>query len=436
MNLNPCFLRVWLVLVWLSCGIAEAVGQPTANPPLPPDLASLNAQFLKLESERVTTPYQTELTQLLNRHSERINQRIVEERGSGNLDAILALESELKSLAAQEPVPQPEEGGVLVHPSVKTIRALYQEEYARIVAARVANLNSLTVPLDRRLALMEAEFTKRNRLDDAKVIRSYRDALARKADSFTSVESPKITATGDFKNSLGMKFLPVPGTTVFFCIHETRRSDYAAYADEVPGVPSYWKKAEVDGNPVGDKDDHPAVSVSWEDAQAFCTWLSKRENKVYRLPTDREWSYAVGIGRDENWTKDTTPESLHRRNKKAFPWGTHRLPVDGAGNFADTCTKQVLPNRPFIAGYTDGFSTTAPVMSFPPNKFGLYDLGGNVWEWCEDWWNNAKILHVLRGGAWIVDVEEQLLSSYRGTGKPETHSNHYGFRCVVEVPQK
>ena len=114
----------------------------------------------------------------------------------------------------------------------------------------------------------------------------------------------------------------------------------------------------------GDKDDHPVVGVSWVDAQAFCGWLSKKEGKTYRLPTDQEWSIAVGLGRHEKSDKGTTPIMFSGKVAE-FPWGGTYPPRtnDKAGNYADTSLKDKLPTLTVIEGYTDGFPTTAPVMS-------------------------------------------------------------------------
>jgi formylglycine-generating enzyme required for sulfatase activity len=251
----------------------------------------------------------------------------------------------------------------------------------------------------------------------------------------TIVPPSRILPGQPFTNTLGMKFVPVPGTEVFFCIHETRRQDYAAYAAEIPGVDGTWKNQQKEGIPVGDKDDHPVVGMSWEDAQKFCAWLSKKEGKTYRLPTDQEWSFAVGIGNEEKWTKDTTPEMLHGKVTNKFPWGGDFPPkaTDQAGNYADTMCKEKFPSMPFIEGYMDNFATTAPVMSFKPNKLGIYDLGGNVWEWCEDWFNALNVEHVLRGGSWGDYGRAFPLSSFRFHGTPGSRRWSCGFRCVLVV---
>jgi len=248
------------------------------------------------------------------------------------------------------------------------------------------------------------------------------------AISQTVVPPPKITPGQSFTNSLGMKFVPVPGTMVHFCIHETRKADYAEYA-ATSSVDGSWQNVTAYGLPVSTADDHPVANVSWEDATAFCAWLSKKEGRPYRLPTDREWSYAAGIGSDES--KDQTPAALNGKITDEFPWGKTWPPPQGAGNYADMSLKDKAPTRTVINGYTDGFAATAPVMSFSPNKLGLYDLGGNLWEWCEDWFNSEQQTRVLRGSGW--SSPDHLLSSDRYQQAPDARRWHNGFRCVVEM---
>jgi hypothetical protein len=104
--------------------------------------------------------------------------------------------------------------------------------------------------------------------------------------------------------------------------------------------------------------------VNWDDAQAFCRWLSEKEGKTYRLPTDREWSLAVGIGREEDWKSDTTPETVFKP-PDVFPWGTNGRRRRARGTTATRAATPRLPAKmPYIEGYDDGFPTTAPVMSF------------------------------------------------------------------------
>jgi formylglycine-generating enzyme required for sulfatase activity/serine/threonine protein kinase len=247
-----------------------------------------------------------------------------------------------------------------------------------------------------------------------------------------SIITSDATKEAPFVNTLGMKFVPVPGTKVLFCIHETRKDDYAAYAAENAGVDDGWKNPNREGVPVSFAGDHPVCNVSWEDAKGFCAWLSKKEGRAYRLPTDREWSMAVGIADRED--PNATPASLNGRIPEEYVWGKEWPPPKGAGNFADTATAEKLPNQKIIPGYTDGFATTAPVMSFTPNKLGIYDLAGNVWQYCEDWFDAAHTLHTIRGGNWDDgDSSRPFLLSTRFADKPDYRHNTRGFRCVLEA---
>jgi formylglycine-generating enzyme required for sulfatase activity len=225
-----------------------------------------------------------------------------------------------------------------------------------------------------------------------------------------------------------------------FCIHETRYKDYAEYAAEIGNVGKIWKRQLVDGySSTENNEEHPVTRVTWEDARAFCAWLSKKEGRTYRLPTDREWSCAVGVGRDEKWKQDSTPATIIKDTIE-FPWGTKWPPPKGAGNYSDQSRKEKAPrdDAQYLDGYDDGFPTTAPVMGYAPNKLGLYDLGGNVWEWCEDQYNAAKADRVLRGGSWNSVNRDSLLSSSRNPRSPSIpnyiYNSTYGFRVVIELP--
>lgn len=243
------------------------------------------------------------------------------------------------------------------------------------------------------------------------------------------------TEDPDYTNSLGMKFMPVKDTEVYFCVHETRRKDYEAYDKEVPTIDTAWKKFVIEGRKAGHEPDHPVVAVQFADAVAFCDWLTQREGIKHRLPTDKEWSYAVGNGNSEKWVKSATPESLNF-GVRDFPWGTKKMPPT-SGNYGDITWVTAYTGNPFVEGYTDGFLTTAPVMSFQPNKFGLYDMGGNVSEWVSDWFNKENVEHTLRGAGWN-SAGKFLYSAARLT-LAESGTKYYksfGFRVVVEVPEK
>jgi curved DNA-binding protein CbpA len=219
-------------------------------------------------------------------------------------------------------------------------------------------------------------------------------------------------------NSLGMKFAAVSGTSVLFSIWGTRVQDYAAYAQSAGAVDRSWQTP-----PFSQTIAHPVVNVSWDDANNFCRWLTEKERREaklspgteYRLPSDAEWSWAVGIGDRE---LDGTPKAKSMKLTDAYPWGMEWPPPKGAGNY-----------DPSLG--IDSFDHTSPVGSFAPNAHGLFDLGGNVWEWCEDFLNGAPGPRVLRGASWNFSGAGHLLSSYRNGALPGARSGGIGFRCVL-----
>jgi formylglycine-generating enzyme required for sulfatase activity len=220
---------------------------------------------------------------------------------AGKLEDAIALRAEKQRLEKEESMPTAqEEGALAAAPMLKELRKTYRGTAAQYDAARIQTLHTLCDKYDQALAVFQTELTKAAKLDDALHVKNVRDRLAETKNK--GFPSPAMHAAASnkrsmtFTNSLGMKFVPVPDTEVMFCIHETRRQDYAAYAAEAPGVDDIWKNQQMGGIPAGNKDDHPVVGMNWEDAQKFCAWLSKKEGKTYRLPTDQEWSCAAALG--------------------------------------------------------------------------------------------------------------------------------------------
>ncbi len=145
-------------------------------------------------------------------------------------------------------------------------------------------------------------------------------------------------------------------------------------------------------------EEHPVVNVSWNDAVAFCKWLSKKEGKTYRLPTEAEWEYACRAGTTTRYYSGDDPETLAK-----------------VGNVADAAAKAQFPHWTWTIKANDGYVFTAPVGKFKPNAFGLYDMHGNAWQWCADWWGEdyygkspaddpkgpaSGYGRVRRGGSW------------------------------------
>jgi formylglycine-generating enzyme required for sulfatase activity len=232
----------------------------------------------------------------------------------------------------------------------------------------------------------------------------------------------RLTVGQTWTNSLGMEFVPVPGTDVLFCKWETRVQDYAAFAKDT-GLA--WQPAS------GSNPSDPAVGMTWSDAQAFCKWLTEREiaagglspGRMYRLPKDWEWSVAVGLKED----KKGTPAQRAGKIVDVYPWGNQWPPPVGAGNVGPGLR-------------TDSFPRLSSVGSFPANQYGLFDMCGNVGEWCQDDadGNTGKQPNrvALRGGSWNCSGASSLLSSSRYLMGPDKPSAETGIRCVVTKPSR
>jgi formylglycine-generating enzyme required for sulfatase activity len=195
-----------------------------------------------------------------------------------------------------------------------------------------------------------------------------------------------------------------------------------------------WQHPEGPASTLEHRWQHPVVQIAWDDANAYAKWAGKR------LPTEAEFEYAARGGLDRklySWGDDLTPKGKWQANI----WQGH-FPYK---NTAD-----------------DGFVTTAPVRSFPANGYGLYDMTGNVWEWCSDWYradyyrslpqgqvvNNPQgprdsedpfergvAKRVLRGGSFLCT--DQYCARYmvgaRGKGEPTSGCSNIGFRCAKSI---
>ena len=400
----------------------------------PAELLLLRQQYEKLLSDRVTKIYDEGVRRLNDSYVGGVDRSIADAKTTGDLQLVLALEAEKKSISHSEAFPADDAQAVA---PLKKLRPIYRTQLAKLDDQRTAGQLALVTPYIAKLKQLEATLTKSDRVEDAKTVLGYRESLGG-STSAVMAGVPRPVTAGGFTNSLDMKFVPVSGINVLFCIHETRRKDYAVFAADVPGTDGKWKSDKISGVPLDDADNQPVSGVKFDDAVAFCEWLSKKEGKTFRLPTDREWSYGAGIGYKEKWTNNTTPEMRHHLKAGDFSWGKKFPPksTDQAGNYADTKRHDRFPNDPFVSDYTDGFIVTAPVMSFKPNEQGLYDMGGNVWEWVQDWWNEKKALHVLRGGSWITSSPEEMRTSGRATSDHPgiSYYHAFGFRVVLEKP--
>jgi formylglycine-generating enzyme required for sulfatase activity len=235
-------------------------------------------------------------------------------------------------------------------------------------------------------------------------------------------------------NSIGMRFVPVGA--ILAGVHPVRVADFARFSREMGrarAVPDFEQG-----------DEHPVVLVTWDEAQAFCDWLTKHEIEEgklaeplkYRLPTDLEWSEAAGLPE----TGGSTPEERDG-NSADFGWGKKWPPPDGAGNFLDATALELGARRPgseqpvvaseVISGYRDGFARTSPVGTFAANAMGLYDMAGNVWQWVADPYRRTGEWGTLRGGSWATGARAELRLSNRQVSARNTRDTSFGFRVVL-----
>jgi formylglycine-generating enzyme required for sulfatase activity len=277
-----------------------------------------------------------------------------------------------------------------------------------------------------------------------KIVRAGKDQSATGMAEAGGVTVAQASKDQPFVNSLGMKFVPVPivggptdGQRVLFGVWDTRVQDYEAYVQETRRE---WPKVSFPQGPT-----LPAVNMNWDDAQAFCQWLTARDQAAgrlpaewrYRLPSDHEWSCAVGIGTREDAV--SSPSEKNGKITDEFPWGTQWPPPKGAGNYRGEEIREAQGDaklaklKDVITGYNDGFIYPSPVGSFPANRYGLFDMGGNVWQWCEDWYDDQKQERVTRGASWLDPGPGNPRSSCRNHLRPAKRFDNSGFRCVLSA---
>ncbi len=238
-------------------------------------------------------------------------------------------------------------------------------------------------------------------------------------------------------NALGMKFVPlVEG--IMIAATETRRRDYLEFVKATNGR----KPGNLDLEGKGGT--QPVVAVDREEARAFCAWLTEHERNagligakdLYRLPTDEEWSRAVGLPLE----RGASPSERNGRIRGIYPWGFDWPPPENVDNFANMNASRRANLENVIPGYEDHFPQLAPVGAFAPNERGIIGLAGNASEWVDtdfEATKNADVktksnLGTVRGGNWRSANPDELLSSARTPVPPDTKRPTIGFRIVLE----
>ncbi|SRR6266536_1385916 len=201
----------------------------------------------------------------------------------------------------------------------------------------------------------------------------------------------------------------------------TRCTPGAEWWSEVPGA--YWRRPEGWHSTLDGRQDHSVVHVSWCDAKAYCDWAGMR------LPTEAEWEFGARGGLDG----------------RRFPWGDELRPY---GEHRMNIWQGLFPVHNTLS---DGYLATAPVTAFPPNRYGLFGMTGNVWEWAADWfsptWHRSASRvnpagpptgdrKALRGGSYLchASYSYRYRVSARTARTPHTTMGDIGFRCALSVP--
>lgn len=238
-------------------------------------------------------------------------------------------------------------------------------------------------------------------------------------------------------NGLGMRFVPLTDSVMISAL-ETRRRDYHEYTKATNQKRPGGMDIEAKGGT------QAVVGVDREEARGFCAWLTEKERNagligpkdIYRLPTDEEWSRAVGLLPE----RGSTPAERNGRIRGVFPWGYDWPPPSGVDNFADMGSGRKANLENVIPGYEDRFPQIGPAGVFPPNERGIIALAGNASEWVETDFEPVKgaegktktPLATVRGGNWRSATQEELFSSARVGVPPDTKRPTIGFRVVLE----
>ncbi len=192
-----------------------------------------------------------------------------------------------------------------------------------------------------------------------------------------------------------------------------------------PDIDSSWRQTGFEQS-----DEHPVINVAVEDAEAFCRWLTQTTGETHRLPTEEEWEYACRAGTTTKWSTGDDLDSIRQ-----------------SCNLCDVNLERLYPFATWSVAWNDGYAFTAPVATYRPNPFGLFDMHGNVFEWCADRWPDTGYdgrplsdpdepmtpgSRIVRGGSFLSLTMFTRSADRVGLG-PELRNCIVGFRVVREV---
>ena len=272
----------------------------------------------------------------------------------------------------------------------------------------------------------------RTRAEDAALLLAlegeYRDARDASTNSLAHTEAPlplvpkfkQVEAEGLLQVPIAKRtridFVWIPSLELWAGQYEITNQQFLRFKPDHKAI----SLVDTDLN----KPTFPALSVTWNEANMYAQWLTTHygrilpEGYVFRLPTELEWTALAQTGDP----------------KQIYPWGNKWPPK--TGNYSDLSAKKAYRHWRGLEDYDDGFPHPCPVDQAGKNRWELYGLGGNAWEWCSNWYDASKRYKVRRGASWKFDQKDALRIDKRGLDRPSARYNNIGFRLVAAPPLK